>query len=249
MSTNESTPRSAQELRNVLRTAGDRARLQAHLFSLEAKQRWQEIEPRLRELESKLAQGGDGAVATVSSSLRDAARTVADLLHELDGTLELRTPVQKLMTTDVTACTPDDSLNRAAQVMWERDCGVVPVVDADGKLVGVVTDRDLCMACYTRGLPLSALRVGDAMATEPCVCEANDSIGHAVRLMAERQVRRLPVVEGGRLVGIVALADLARDVRRATGNRLPACVALTHALASISEQRAPASAGASQAAE
>ena len=62
--------------------------------------------------------------------------------------------VGDLMTKDVKACSQHDSLNRAAQLMWENDCGSVPVVDSDSKVVGMLTDRDICMAAYTKGIAL-----------------------------------------------------------------------------------------------
>jgi len=69
-----------------------------------------------------------------------------------------------LMTTGVKTCRVDDSVERAAQIMWEHDCGAVPVVDADERLVGIVTDRDVCMAAYTRGDSLQAIAVSGVMA-------------------------------------------------------------------------------------
>ena len=79
-----------------------------------------------------------------------------------------------LMTPDVATCRPDEPMAEAARIMWERDCGIVPVVDAEGRPVGVVTDRDLCMASFTRNEPLSRMPVRDAMAKEVFSCREDD---------------------------------------------------------------------------
>jgi CBS domain-containing protein len=117
--------------------------------------------------------------------------------------------VEELMTKDVRACGPDDSLHRAAQTMWEGDLGAVPVVDAGGRVIGIITDRDICMAAYLRGGPLTAHRVGDVMARNVHVCGADDSVDDALAIMRKHQVRRLPVVRGEQLVGILSLNDAA----------------------------------------
>jgi CBS domain-containing protein len=113
------------------------------------------------------------------------------------------------MSQDVATCREDDSLDRAAQLMWDRDVGSVPVVDGEGRPLGMITDRDICMAAYTQGEALSALRVGGAMARGVTVCQAEDAIDRAEQQMREDQIRRLPVVDGGKLVGIVSLNDIA----------------------------------------
>ncbi len=116
--------------------------------------------------------------------------------------------VAEVMNPAVVPCRPDDSLNRAAQIMWEQDCGCAPVVEG-GRLVGFVTDRDICMAAYTQGRPLGHLFVRAAMANKILSCRAEDSVESCLKTMAENCVRRLPVVDdGGRLVGILSLADV-----------------------------------------
>lgn len=120
--------------------------------------------------------------------------------------------VKDVMTRGARTCTCGSSLNDAAQVMWEADCGFVPVVEADGseRVVGVVTDRDLCMAAYTTGLPLKEVPVDRVMAHAVHTCGEKDSLSEAEAVMQRHQVRRLPVVdEGDRVVGVVSLADLA----------------------------------------
>jgi CBS domain-containing protein len=114
-----------------------------------------------------------------------------------------------LMTRDVATCRPEDPMAAAARIMWERDCGIVPVVDADGRPVGVVTDRDLCMASFTRNEPLSRMSVRDAMPKEVFTCREDDDEAAVHEAMREHQVRRLAVVDAlGRLRGVVSLNDL-----------------------------------------
>ena len=118
--------------------------------------------------------------------------------------------VRDLMTKDVAACGPDDRLNHAAQLMWNRNCGCVPVVDDEGYVIAMITDRDVCMAAYTQGQPLSAMAVRSAMSTRVVTCAPSDPIRTAEMLMRTQQLRRLPVVSGeGKLVGILSLNDLA----------------------------------------
>jgi CBS domain-containing protein len=94
--------------------------------------------------------------------------------------------------------------------MWNGDCGAVPVV-ADSKVVGVVTDRDVCMATFTQGAPPSRLQVKVAMSKELFSCAPDDSIEAVLSAMASQRVRRLPVVTAdAKLVGIVSIADIVR---------------------------------------
>jgi CBS domain-containing protein len=118
--------------------------------------------------------------------------------------------VERMMRHTLRTCSPHDSLNDAAQIMWEEACGAVPVVDEQSRPVGLLTDRDICMAAYTQGAPLRALRVESAMARRIVSCNAEDDIAAAARLMRENGVRRLPVVDAaGKLVGLLSLDDLA----------------------------------------
>ncbi|HEX9104174.1 MAG TPA: CBS domain-containing protein [Polyangia bacterium] len=122
--------------------------------------------------------------------------------------------VESIMTRDVAACTAGQTLNCAAQIMWDRDCGCVPVVDGNNLVVGMLTDRDICMAAYTTNAPLTALRVGDIMCKQVIACGPFDSIEQAEALMQRHKIRRLPVVGfENQLMGILSLNDLARAAR------------------------------------
>lgn len=119
--------------------------------------------------------------------------------------------VQEIMSRNPVTCRATDTLNTPAKLMWEHDCGSVPVLDDDGKLVGMVTDRDICMAAYTKGVPLHAITVANAMAREVFTCRTGDSIEAAERLMSEKQIRRIPVMDGdNRPAGILSVGDIAR---------------------------------------
>jgi CBS domain-containing protein len=123
--------------------------------------------------------------------------------------------VREVMTERPESCSVNDTANEAVRIMWERDCGAVPVLDSMGHVSGIVTDRDLCMAAYFQGTPLSQIRLADVMTPQPATCTADSDLAAAERLMQERQIRRLPVVDReGALVGIVSLADVAMAVRR-----------------------------------
>jgi CBS domain-containing protein len=125
--------------------------------------------------------------------------------------------VREIMTSTVETCRWDDDLARAAQIMWEHDCGCVPVVDHEQKVVGVLTDRDICMAAYTQGRKLSEIPVSTAAAHKVLSCTPDDAIETAEAIMRNGQVRRLPVLDGGgRLAGMLSLGDVARHVS-ATG--------------------------------
>jgi CBS domain-containing protein len=150
------------------------------------------------------------------------------------------TRVDELMTRDVAACSPSDSLNTAAKIMWDRDCGCVPVIDERSHVVGMLTDRDICMAAYLNDRPLSMLRVADSMSRDVHQCGATDALDIAERMMCVHQIRRLPVVDDeGSLVGVLSINDLVvtgkRDGRRRRS--LPA-EHIEATLAAVSQPRA-----------
>ena len=133
--------------------------------------------------------------------------------------------VERVMKRDVKACKTSDNLNRAAQLMWENACGCIPVTDQGNKIVGMLTDRDICMAAYTQGRTLDSIAAETSMAQKVVTCRIDDDVTTAIRLMRETGVRRLPVVdERGSLRGIVSLDDLAgealRNLRGATNQEL-----------------------------
>jgi CBS domain-containing protein len=123
--------------------------------------------------------------------------------------------VRQIMNRSVKTCNPQDSLNRAAQIMWEEACGAVPVVDDQLRPLGFLTDRDICMAAYTQGKRLDELRAETAMARKIISCMAEDELASAAGLMRQHRTRRLPVIDKtGALVGILSLDDLACEASR-----------------------------------
>ena len=123
--------------------------------------------------------------------------------------------IESVMRRPVITCRPEDSLHTAAGLMWDHDCGALPVVDENDKVIAMITDRDICMAAYTQGLPLSGMQVRSAMSNELHACHPDDAVAEAERCMGEKQVRRLPIVDlEGRVQGILTINDLARETAR-----------------------------------
>lgn len=119
--------------------------------------------------------------------------------------------IKELMTKDVERCTPFTSLASAVEALWRRDCGVLPVVDSEGRVTGIITDRDIAIALGTRGNRAIEVTVGDAMTRAVFTCGAEDDVSAAISAMKKHRVRRVPVVDAQRhLLGIVSLHDLAR---------------------------------------
>jgi CBS domain-containing protein len=117
--------------------------------------------------------------------------------------------IKSLMTPDPRTCTRETNLAEAAALMLDADCGILPVVDPDGKLVGVVTDRDMYIALATRNRLASELTVGDVARTHVFTCGPDDDVKTALATMKEHHVRRLPVEGfGGTVAGIVSMNDI-----------------------------------------
>jgi CBS domain-containing protein len=119
------------------------------------------------------------------------------------------TQIRDLMTENPSSCERGTPVAEAAKVMARENVGSVPVVEG-GKLVGVVTDRDLVVRLLAEGRDPQSTTVGEVASSEPVTLSPDDGLDQALQLLARHQVRRLPVVEGERLVGIVAQADIAR---------------------------------------
>ena len=122
--------------------------------------------------------------------------------------------VEQLMTGAVAICRATDTLNDAAKIMWERDCGAVPVVDDAGRPIAMITDRDVCIASYTQGQPLFAIPISSAMSKTIVTCREGESLSTAEAVMRGQQIRRLPIVDAdGCLIGILSLNDIATHGR------------------------------------
>lgn len=143
--------------------------------------------------------------------------------------------IAQLMTKNVQTCRQSDMLDVAARLMWEHDIGVVPVVDDFGQVVGIVTDRDACMAAYTQCQPLNCLPCTLAMSTHVITCRPDDTDAAVAKLMSKNKIRRVPVVdEAHKPIGIVSLNDLA--ISMAKGREVPP-TEVAGTLAAICEHR------------
>lgn len=119
--------------------------------------------------------------------------------------------VGDIMTKDVATCRPGDTVDRCAQIMWERRCGCVPVVDEDNHPVSLITDRDVCMAAYTQGKPLSSITVSSAMSKRLFTVNHLEAVSTAEGIMRRFCIRRLPVVDNmGELVGVLSIDDITK---------------------------------------
>ena len=121
--------------------------------------------------------------------------------------------VQDVMTSPAHSCSPEVTLAAAARAMSDYGCGALPVLDDGGRPIGILTDRDVCRAIAAGNRFAAAVRVHEAMTPNPTNCQPAMPIAQALEIMAERKIRRLPVVDAqGRLVGIVSLADIVSGV-------------------------------------
>jgi CBS domain-containing protein len=151
--------------------------------------------------------------------------------------------IESIMSRQVQHCRPDHTLDFAAVSMWEHDCGCLPVCAADDdgepRVIGMLTDRDICMAALFQGKPLYELKVADAMSRDIRVSKLDDRPEDVELLMREQRIRRVPVTDdAGALVGIVSLADLARAARVGAASRDAGGVSerdVGHTLAAICE--------------
>ncbi len=119
------------------------------------------------------------------------------------------------MKTDVGFCSMGDSLMKAAEIMRFRDCGVVPVVDENKKVVGMLTDRDLCLAVVARNRKASDVKTVELINGKLIICAADDKLEDVLQKMRKHQIKRLAAVgENGELVGILSVSDVLLAVRK-----------------------------------
>jgi len=124
--------------------------------------------------------------------------------------------VKDVMTKDVRICGINDNLASAARTMWVNDCGILPIVNNEGIAVGVVTDRDICMATGSKDRRPSSIAIAEVMMRQLYFCPPEADIREALQIMREKRVRRLPVLdENKRLCGILSLDDVAVKTRTA----------------------------------
>ena len=117
--------------------------------------------------------------------------------------------VKDVMMRTPASCDATTNLGAAVEILWNRNCGILPVVNSHGKVIGVVTDRDLCIALGTRNRLPGKVTVGQVISWEVFTCKPGDDIRDALDTMAREKVRRLPVInETGQLEGILSMDDV-----------------------------------------
>ncbi|HEY8461289.1 MAG TPA: CBS domain-containing protein [Blastocatellia bacterium] len=117
--------------------------------------------------------------------------------------------VEDIMTRNVQSCRPEASLAQAAALMWDYDCGVMPVVDDSNRVMGMITDRDIAIAASTKGRRATEITVGEVISGNVYACARDEDIKSALKTMRRERVRRLPVIgHDGKLAGILSLNDV-----------------------------------------
>lgn len=143
--------------------------------------------------------------------------------------------VKDIMTESPCSIKVSQHLNDAACLMWEFDCGCVPICDDEDCTIAVVTDRDICMAAYTSGLPIASIPVSTAMSKTLFSCTLEDSIEKAEEMMKHHQVRRLPVLDPDKkLIGMLSLNDIALAYKKRTSGSAVKATSVAQTLASVS---------------
>jgi CBS domain-containing protein len=118
---------------------------------------------------------------------------------------------QQIMSQSAITCKQNDSLHTAAGLMWKHDCGAIPVVNDEGQLVGMITDRDICMATYLKNSTPQALLVSEVMSKHVVSCFTDTPIERIEELMRANQIRRIPVVDReNHPIGMISLNDFIR---------------------------------------
>ena len=130
--------------------------------------------------------------------------------------------VKEIMTVDPKACTTTTNLAEVASFMWDYDCGMLPVLAEQGTVVGLITDRDICIGGATKNRNLSNIAVEEIMTGKVYSCAPEDDVRTALQTMQERKVRRLPVVApDGTLQGILSISDITLNAAETTDKQIP----------------------------
>lgn len=119
---------------------------------------------------------------------------------------------REIMTPSAECIGENDSLRQAAQMLRDLKVGALPICGEDNRLKGMLTDRDIVISCVADGGDPATIRAGSFGDEKPVTIGADDSIDEAIKTMQDYQVRRLPVIDGHKLIGMVAQADIARSI-------------------------------------
>jgi len=130
--------------------------------------------------------------------------------------------VKDVMMRTPARCDPKTNLGAAIEILWNRNCGILPVVNGQGKVIGVVTDRDLCIALGTRNQLPGEVTVGQVVSGEVFTCKSGDDIRDALNTIGQKKVRRLPVVnDAGQLEGILSMDDVVLHSEAGIAGKAP----------------------------
>lgn len=130
--------------------------------------------------------------------------------------------VKELMTREPTTIWLTESLADAAKLMWEHDCGILPIIKDGKKVVGLITDRDICMATAMRQRNPAEISVGEVMTATMYAAAPEEDIEQALKTMREHKIRRLPVLNlQGELEGILSMNDIVLKASESKGKRKP----------------------------
>jgi len=145
-----------------------------------------------------------------------------DEMRHATGLKEGGMKVEDIMTRDVQCCGPDTNLAAAAKMMWDSDCGALPILNVQGQVMGMITDRDICMAASTKNKTPSAITAWETASGKAITCRLDDDIQTAMDLMERERIRRLPVVDDdGILQGILSMNDLVLAAGEHRGRSAP----------------------------
>ena len=113
------------------------------------------------------------------------------------------------MTKTVEICRKNDNLAKATEIMWKKDCGIVPVIDEESKIIGMITDRDICIALASKNQTAAEISVAELVGGKVFRCSEEDKVEDVLKIMKRRRVKRLPVSDkNGELQGIISLSDI-----------------------------------------
>jgi CBS domain-containing protein len=130
--------------------------------------------------------------------------------------------VADVMMRTPASCTADTTLAAAVEILWNRNCGILPVVNREGRVTEVVTDRDICIALGTRNRPAAEITVGEIQPAKLFTCRADDDIHTALGILAEQKIRRLPVVDTeSKLQGLLSLDDIVLHASTSAAGQVP----------------------------
>jgi CBS domain-containing protein len=233
MSIKKDMKHSSRRALEQLQALRDEAKVQLHLLGMDARRVFTQLETQVAGLEERVNREGEQALESLKTTTHELTSALNEFMTtHVNASVGLLTSVRSLMTSHVRTCQIDDSLGHAAHLMWNEDCGIVPVL-SEHQVVGVITDRDICMATYTQGKAPGELRVEGAMSKQLLGCSADDSLATALGTMRDNRVRRLPVLTpDGKLLGLLSLADVVRWAQPLSNPSVDA--ALTETLAAIS---------------